>query len=212
MCDVTHSQSILSSIGIQQSLDGWLVHTCDMTHEFMCLTWLFRVCDIICVTRRIHVCDITRSCVRQDDMCDVTHSHVWRVEFVCVIWCTHMFHMTHLHVRHDSFIQPIHVCDMTHSCVWHDSFICVTWRTHLCDMTHSCVWHDSFMCVPWLIHMTHSCVWHDALICVTQRIYTCDLTHAQSVVSTIGMQQSFGGFRPTLQHVPPSGLAASMSV
>ena len=143
MCDVTHSQSILSSIGIQQSLDGWLVHTCDMTHEFMCLTWLFRVCDIICVTRRIHVCDITRSCVRQEDMCDVTHSHVWRVEFVCVIWCTHMFHMTHLHVRHDSFIQPIHVCDMTHSCVWHDSFICVTWRTHLRDTTHLHVWLDS---------------------------------------------------------------------
>jgi len=115
--------------------------------------------SFICVTWRIH-------------MCDVIYSHVWHDSFMCVTWLIHMCDVTYSYVWRDSFIcitWLIHVCDVTHSYVWHDSLMCVTYlahmcdrRIHVCDMTHSYVWHDSFICVTWLIHMcdmTHSYVW-----------------------------------------------------
>ena len=81
------------------------------THSYVChksLIW------IICVTWRIHMCDMTHY------MCDVTQSYVWHDAFICVTWL-------------------IHMCDMTRSYVWHDSFIYSTWLIHICDMLHSCV-------------------------------------------------------------------------
>ena len=86
-------------------------------------------------------------------MCDMTHLYVRHDSFICVTWLIHRCGMTHSHVRQDSFL-----------CVtW--LIICVTWLIHMCDMTHSCVWHDSSIRVPWLI------------ICVTWLIHTCAMTH-----------------------------------
>jgi len=93
-----------------------------VTHS---VTW-----KIICATRLIHMCDVTRS-------------YVWRDAFICVTWLVHMCDMTHSYVWHDAFICVtwlIHMCDMTHSYVWRDSFICVTWLIHMCDMTTRHVW------------------------------------------------------------------------
>jgi len=73
--------------------------------------------------------------------------------------------MTHLYVRHDSFI------------LWHDSFVRMTWLIHMCDMTYSYVWRDFFMSVTWLMRMfagTDLHVWYDSLICVAWRDYVWD--------------------------------------
>ena len=110
------------------------------------------------VTRLIHTCHLTHSCV-------------WHDSFICVTW------IIHLSVRCDSLVSGcavthlihewIHSCDLTHpyvwynSCsVWPDSFIRVTWLIHSCDLTHSYVWYnscsvrpDSSICVIWLIYM-----------------------------------------------------------
>jgi len=64
----------------------WLVHTCDMTREYV---WQdFRMC----VARLIH-------------MCDVTHSYVWHDSFICVAWLIHATYIVYM---------CIHMCDMTH--------------------------------------------------------------------------------------------------
>jgi len=106
------------------------------TYEFICVTWLIQ-------------------------MCDMTHSCVWRDAFVCVSWLIHVWlcdmqGVCHALVSHTKLLPYSHVC--------HDSFICVPWLIHICDMTHSYVWHDSFMCVPWLIRnkcdMQRGCVNH----------------------------------------------------
>ena len=71
--------------------------------------------SFICVTRLIH-------------MCDMTHSYVW-----------HMWHDSFNSVT--SLMQSswwlIHMFDTSHSYVWHDSFICVTWLIQQCDITHA---------------------------------------------------------------------------
>jgi len=97
----------------------------------------------------------------------------------------HRCHMTHLYVRHDSFMYVtwlIYMCVMTHSCMWRDSFMYVAFiyttqlinikaASHVAeaDMRRICTGaaqhstsyppHDSCMHVTWLIHrchMTHS--------------------------------------------------------
>jgi len=115
----------------------------------------------ICVTWRIH-------------MCDMTHSYVWQDAFICVTWRIHMCDMTHSYVWHDAFIcvtWRLHMCDMTHSYVWHDAFIRVIshvslrvpWLIWTYDMTHShicnelyirlTVLHDLFRYETWLMQM-----------------------------------------------------------
>jgi len=157
----------------------WLIHMCDMTHShvwivsFMCEISLIQFScgkcvnltvppsplepvwhySFMCVTRLIH-------------MCDMTPSFVWHDSFIRVTWLIQMWHIQSLasYVWHDSFICVtwlIHMCDMTNSCVTYSSlvlppsrFICVTWLIHMCDMTRSYVWRDLSICVTWLIHVT----------------------------------------------------------
>jgi len=94
-------------------------------------------------------------------MCDMTHLYVRHDSFVCATWLICMCTMTHLYVHHDSFIPTawlICMCDMTHLYVRHDSFVCATWLICMCNMTHLCLRHDSFVCAAWLIYtydMTH---------------------------------------------------------
>jgi len=198
---------------------AWLIYMCGMTHLyvwhdflyacvwcglFVCATWRIHTCVVtnlyechgalLRVAWRIHMCDMTHSCVRRD-------LFIWQVLMVycddlvitCVTWFIHMCDMTHLYahvcmcdmcdviwpcsscVRHDSCMHMWHVwCDLTHSCVWRDSFKCVTGLICMCtcDVTHSYVWHDSFMCVTWLIHMcdmTHLYLWN--VSCGSCRVY-----------------------------------------
>jgi len=85
-------------------------------YTFMCLTCRVLVCDMThhrhhwlhYETWRIHVCDMSYSCVRHDGVicvtwrshtCDMTHSCLWYAAFMCVTWLN---------------IVRIHVCDMTH--------------------------------------------------------------------------------------------------
>jgi len=137
-------------------------------------------------------------------MCDVIHSYVWRVQYMCdIIIEVHPYLpiSTRISLFHENFSFPwdslfsmriflfhenlfvtllIHLCGMTHPYAWKASFIWVTWLIHVRVMTHSYVWHDSSMCVTWLIHMcdmTHPCAWHDSFICVTWLIHMCDMTH-----------------------------------
>jgi len=84
----------------------------------------------VCVTWRIHTCDITHPYLR----------------FV--------LYDSFVRVRHDSFVRVIWLicaCDMTRLCVWYDSFVRGTRLICTCDMTHSCMWHDSRV---WLMHVS----------------------------------------------------------
>ena len=144
----------------QNSLDPWLpsrhfyrwfvtcIYIHVYTHEAEC-----RGHDsFMCVTRLIHVCDMTHLYVSCDGSYEwhVSSMYVWYDAFMRVIWL-------------------IHVCDVTHAYEWHDSFACVTWLIHMCGMNHSYVWHDSFICVTWLIHMcdmTHPYSWSRVHVCM----------------------------------------------
>ena len=94
--------------------------------------------------------------VRRIHLCDMTHVYVRHDSFVCTTRLNYMCDIIHWCARRFQFrcaIWCIHMCDMTHSYVRRDSFICATWLIHMCDMTHSYVRHDSFICATWLIHI-----------------------------------------------------------
>jgi len=118
----------------------------------------------------------------QNYLCDMTHSCVWYVLFVCVTWfnmcdkCLKIICVvwlaSKLFARDDSWIWPVYMCGMTQY-VWHDS-TCVTSATkssvrhnspqnYLCDMTHSCVWYVLSVCVT-LLNMCDKCL---KIICAT---------------------------------------------
>ena len=125
---------------------------------------------------------------------DRAHFSVWHGLCIHVMWILDLCDMTHLYVRHDSFICEtclcihstwlIHMCDMKHSYMWHDPCIRATWHTSIrakClirtfDMPHSYVRH-----VTWNIpkyDMTRSNVRHDSSIRATCLIRTFDMTHS----------------------------------
>ena len=106
--------------GIQMSVPGTHTytythtHTHTDTHEDMTDYKLaLTITLFMCVTRLIH-------------MCDMTHSDAWRVSFTCETWILHTWGMTPLHVWHNLFTS-----DVTHLDVWHDPFTCVPWLIHV---------------------------------------------------------------------------------
>jgi len=125
----------------------WLIHMCDMTHPYVCVslegydscmharhdsfTWL------------IYMCDWTHPCVCVSLEVNDSLICAWHDSFICATWL-------------------IYICDMTHPCacvslevhdscprVRHDSFVficvCVTLHIHICGTIHSCVRRDSFI-------------------------------------------------------------------
>jgi len=102
----------------------WPVYVCDM----MCVTWPLHMCN---VTHACDMCDMTHAC----NMCDMTHLCVYDLcIFVTWLICT-------------CATRPMHMCDMIHACV--------TWLiTDICDMIQ-CIRHDACM----LHDMTHSHMW-----------------------------------------------------
>ena len=129
----------------------------------------------IFLTWLIHMCDMTLSCVWHVSlMWDMTFPHLWQHSFMfftrlkyhtiesmvssrmneachtyewgmSYIFVSHVTHMNHLQVCHDSF----HDCCCYFRPVVH--CICVPWLIYMCAMTHVYVCHDSIMCA-----MTHS--------------------------------------------------------
>ena len=109
--------------------ETWLIHMRHMVylHErydsFIRQTWL-----ILRVTQQMHMS--SHSCVTRDiHMRDMTHSYVWHDVFICETWLIHMRATIHSYVRHDSFICVtwlIHTWDMRFvdsarvKLVWHE--------------------------------------------------------------------------------------------
>jgi len=138
-------------------------------HTFIRVTWL------MCVQYTIYVyeCDMTHSygngmfhshLVRDNSMCDMTHSRVWHDSFIRVTWIIHMRDMTPSCVWNDSFMCDTCICVTWLIYTWHETCLCV-WLFYMCDITSSCV-----------CDMTHSYVGHDSFVCVTWLIYMCDMT------------------------------------
>jgi len=109
------------------------------------------------VTRLVHTCAMTDSCVMQSALWLWAKENAWQDSFLCgmtqfcVTWLIFMWH--------DSIL-----CDMTHfyvawlNFVWHDSFLCG--MTQFCVTWLISVWHDSILC-----DMTHLHMCHDWFIC-----------------------------------------------
>jgi len=153
----------------------------------------------ICVTCRIHQCDMTHVCVWHDSFTyvvtrltlswrssgiskirsDVSRSYICHDSFTCVSWCVHACDMTHSNVRREAFISVTWLIQMHESCpicmcVMTCVFTRVTWRIYMCGMPR-------FIRVTWLIHvcdMTHSHLWLDPSIPVTWHIHLCGMTHS----------------------------------
>jgi len=145
MCNMTHSSF------------KWPVHACDMTHPYMrlhsyiwrdsfiCATWRFlHVRSVTPVNKFAHIkasrhiymtyWQVSRTGNNWSNICDMTHSYVWRDSFICRTWLIHMCNMTDWQVSWTGNNWR-NVCDMTHWYVRHESLICATWLIYMCDMT-----------------------------------------------------------------------------
>jgi len=108
---------------------------------------------------------------------------------MCVPWLIHIWAVTRLYVRHDSFIPVLWLFDMRY--VTH-AYVCVVF--HTCAITRLCVRHDSFMCVLWLIdmrHVTHAYVCRVSYVCSSSLmraishkllIHTFSVTYCDSLI------------------------------
>ena len=110
-------------------------------HSFTCCTHVYVTCllhmsrDIIrlwhdsfmCVTWRIHKCDMTSYVCALNIHSLVTH-------------CTHVYVTCFIHMSHDSFVSAtwfIHICSLNHSHVYNDAFMCGTTCTNTKSNTHT---------------------------------------------------------------------------
>jgi len=182
-----------------------LIHIWHVTHPylgrdaFVCGTWCIYLHDMtpsigdtpsvstrsfIYVTWRIRMWDMM--------LLSTWHTSFHRRHSQCVDTLTHILHMTHLHVRQNSFVCGtwcFYLCDVTPSIGSTPTNIYVVPATgtrfiYTWDMTHSYVGHDSFTFVTCLLSQaapppTHTLFSRVGLIiCVTWLIHTWDMTHS----------------------------------
>jgi len=114
---------------------GFFRSTHESTSVMWFMTWQISNDSCMHVTWLLRACAMTRTCVwqwhRLIDMCDMTHSYLRHVSFICVAWLVYMCVMTQSSVCHDSFMHII----WTHVYVWMDPIIRATWLIHLRGMT-----------------------------------------------------------------------------
>jgi len=158
------------------------VHVC----VCMCVCMYVCVCVCVCARTRVHVCGYVCASVKEI-LWDLYTEVVWlrcsdiKRRFVCVLRCSftcaiHMWDVTHLYVRldsftfltwlshvwpgpsfvryvrYDAFIREIYsFIRETSSFTWqihvrHGPFICGTWLIHMWDLTHLHIFHDPLKC------------------------------------------------------------------
>jgi len=107
-------------------------------HAYVWLSPVWHICMSDFTRMKIHVIHLKTTRLlpwRYEwlvQMCDMTHSYVWRDSVMCATWL-------------------IHMCDVTHSCVYHHSFRRLTWHIHVCTTTPS----NAFTCVAWQRHVLY---------------------------------------------------------
>ena len=111
MCDMTHLYDLTQIIRVNESCHTykWVMSLewgGSHAESCICLYLIIHMCtqSFICVTWRIHKCDMMHSHVWHDlctcvtcliHMCDMTDPHVWHDLFICVTWLKDMWEMTH---------------------------------------------------------------------------------------------------------------------
>jgi len=146
------ARSILSVQQDSYMCVTWLIH---IWHDFLLFKYV-RTMDVIWVIWRIHMWDITHSCI------DMTHSlgHrasssswarsilcVWHDSYMCATWLIHMLDMTH------SYIGMTHLLGHGASSSWWTRSIpylnkrksCQIWMRHVTHMYESCRTHRYHM-------------------------------------------------------------------
>jgi len=94
--------------------------------------WYFSYDSFICVTWRIHICDMT-------------HSYVWHVSFISATWHIHTGDMTHSYVWHDSFTCE-NAAASSHAP-----------KRHVSGSCHTHGWVTAHIWMPHVMHMNESC-------------------------------------------------------
>ena len=113
-------------------MNGWLVHTCDMTHRY---AW--QDCSRYNIRPVTWLINVTH-------MCGMTHWYLWHDSFICVTWLIHMCDMTH---QCHTYICTRDMT-LTHTYAWHicmrDMTLTHTYTGHtcMCDIGESCYWPD----------------------------------------------------------------------
>ena len=177
----------------------WLIHTCVMSHSYVCHD------SFIAHAGRSNMCAMTHPSAHtrtsQQYVRDMTHSYVCHVSFTCVPRLTRM--LTLADPKNICVTWLIHTCVMSHSHVCHDSFIAHAGWSNMCAMTHpnahtrTSKWHICDITHDLLIahtsHIQHVCqdspecshsqilriyVWHDSLIRVSCLIHMCATIHS----------------------------------
>jgi len=106
----------------------WMIHNTYMNEScawFILQIWMRDdMCDI-CVTRNIHVCDMTCVVAHILHMNDSYYIYEW------VIWVIDITHM-------NETMCVTHMCDMNYTYMWYDAFIRWAWLIDTCVWMH--VW------------------------------------------------------------------------
>jgi len=196
----------------------WLIHKCDMTKS---VTWLIHMLGTLHLSQSQLSGTVERRHQGSNRACreetagkqfkgvfNTIYIYIyWALLHMCYMihqdcgtWRIHSCDMTHIYVRHDSFIFLLNMWDMTHLHATTASRIFMIHqyggvrRIYTCDMTHSymCMWHDAFIRVTcliscyssirtwlihivWLLHVCDNIHQYDGV----RRIHMCYLTHSR---------------------------------
>ena len=118
------------------------IYVCDVTHIFMCVTWLIHMCDMTYGCGHV-ISRKESSCVCVLKGCDMTHSYIPYATHCNTLQhtATHCNTLQHT-ATHCNTLQhtATHCNTLIH--IYRAACVRVALRIYMCDMTHSIMWRN----------------------------------------------------------------------